>query len=810
MGVLPSSGQVKNDSVLPKVDSLKAVIVRPSELRPHLRGDTLEYNTSNIHIRLNANVEELLSRLPGLHISPDGTITYNGEVIRQLLVDGEDLFSSDPTLVTRNFDASKIAKVQILDRKNDRVLFTGIDDGSRTKTLNLVLKEDRKKGYFGKAETGIDPDGMYSLTGLLASFRGREQIAALGSASNTGSVGFSNNIRGASPGIAALGSNDPLGATAGNGIPRLFTSVLHYANSWNNTDNHLLANYQYGDLFTRPVTISSITQTLPDSIYTQFDRAQSVNNLDQHSGYGSYQFSIDSLSSLRFGFNFTHSTAKNEYSDTGFSAFNGLAVNRSIRSIRSADDLQNVGGSAEWRIRSQKKAGRIFSVLTSYTANNSNANGYLYSLNYFFLPDGELQGKDTVDQRKQITHTSKSYEVGLNLAQPVGKTMVVGLSYWLSNASDNSLQSSYGKDNGKYQDLIDSLSSHYKEHNFDHAGTFSLNKNSDRLSYTFSMSMLWHTLQQNDLIVDTLLSYNYFSFIPNFLLNYTLDPYTRFKFNYFTSSQQPTIGQLQPVLNNNDPLHSTQGNPALKPGFNQNWSFQCSRIKSWMLNLSLTFGITSNGISTKTITDSLGRQITQPVNADGTRNFGNSFSVNKKLYGINVHAGVNFNFSQSINYINTEISRNDSYTKGGTLTLTKFVDNMFSLQFSSQVSYISNQSSVNIAAPVHYWTQNHFAGLSLFFLKGFEINTYVNYAWQQKNSAFAGNTSVLLWNANINWNLPGNRLILKIQANNLLNQNTGISRINKNNINTETSTNILGRYWMLSLIYRFDHKYKRK
>src|SRR5258708_2414757 len=104
----------------PKIDSLEEVIVQAKELRPRFRGDTLVYNTSHIQLRPNANVEELLGLLPGLHIGPNGDITYNGEPIRKLLVDGEDMFSSDPTLVTRNFDASKIASVQLLDRKSDR------------------------------------------------------------------------------------------------------------------------------------------------------------------------------------------------------------------------------------------------------------------------------------------------------------------------------------------------------------------------------------------------------------------------------------------------------------------------------------------------------------------------------------------------------------------------------------------------------------------------------------------------------------------------------------------------------------------
>ncbi|HEV9037185.1 MAG TPA: hypothetical protein VGQ51_11210, partial [Puia sp.] len=129
----------QNDTMLLKIDSLRAAVVTAT-MRPRMKGDTLVYNTEHILLRKNALVEELLRRLPGLQINPDGTITYNGDKIEHLLVDGEDIFGSDPTTVTRNFDASKIARVEILDRKSDQAIFTGIDDGTRTRTLNLVLK----------------------------------------------------------------------------------------------------------------------------------------------------------------------------------------------------------------------------------------------------------------------------------------------------------------------------------------------------------------------------------------------------------------------------------------------------------------------------------------------------------------------------------------------------------------------------------------------------------------------------------------------------------------------------------------------
>src|SRR5581483_4140194 len=173
-------------------------------------------------------------------------------------------------LVTRSFDASKIAKVQILDRKSDQALFTGIDDGTRTKTLNLVLKESAKDGYFGKAELGGNAQGYYNGNGALAAFRNKEQFTALGLASNAGITGFSSNASSGAPRVAFVSDNsDPMGASAGTGIPRFAAAALHYANTWNGSQDHLMTNYQYSHYFTQPQTTTLSLQTQANSLYEQ-------------------------------------------------------------------------------------------------------------------------------------------------------------------------------------------------------------------------------------------------------------------------------------------------------------------------------------------------------------------------------------------------------------------------------------------------------------------------------------------------------------------------------------------------------------
>jgi hypothetical protein len=807
------SQQTKTDTVRPKVDSLEAVVVRPKVVPPRMKGDTLEYNTDGIRLKPNAAVEELLGRLPGLQIDPSGNITFNGEKIQKLLVDGEDLFSADPTIVTKNFNADMIAKVQVLDRKSDQAAFTGIDDGNRTKTLNLILKESSKKGYFGKVEAGRDPQGTYNANGLLGSFKGREQFTALGLASNTGALGFNGNTGDPQSRLNVLSwTGDALGASAGAGIPRVAAAGLHYANNWDGKVDHVFGNYQFGHLYTQPATINRTVQTLADSIYTQDQSSCSLNSQDQHIYYGTYDYVPDSLSALKLSFNGLNLQGQNQFNSTGSSAFNDTLVNSSMRAIRSEVDNQNLGGSLFWRNRAQRKIGRSLSVIVGLNKTDNTTNGFLYAVNRYFQPGGALLRADTIDQRKEVRTNGVNLNGGLNFTEPLWKNTVLGIGYGVSRNDNDFLQYTWNKGNGKYEDFIDSLSTYYRGLTLTQNAFVNIQEKSAHFTYTIGSNIVVYDYKQKDLLTDSKLRYRYINFAPMAVIYYIANPFTSFHFNYMVSTQQPSITQLQPVKNNNDPLHIVLGNPDLHPSLTQNFVVGFRRLRPFVLNLNLNFGLTGNSISTRTFTDSLGRQISQSVNVGGAQNAGMDFSINKKLVALGLDAGFHgvATYRRNVNYIGADLSKNDNYISGGGFTLAKNVPDLYSVSINTNFSYFYNRSSVNISAPVHYWTQSHNGQLSIFPFRGFEINTNAAYTWQQKTGNFGSNTSVLLWNGFVSRNLLQNQLTIRVSMNNILDRNAGISRSNVGNTNSETTTNIMGRYWLLSGIWHFTHKRREK
>src|SRR5690606_6770226 len=123
-----------------------------------MKGDTTEYDAASFKVEQNAKVEDLLKVLPGITVDASGNITAQGKAVKKVLVDGEEFFGDDPTLVTRNIRSDMVDKVQVYEKMSDEAERTGVDDGQREQTINVKLKEDSKNGVFGKILGGGGTD----------------------------------------------------------------------------------------------------------------------------------------------------------------------------------------------------------------------------------------------------------------------------------------------------------------------------------------------------------------------------------------------------------------------------------------------------------------------------------------------------------------------------------------------------------------------------------------------------------------------------------------------------------------------------
>ncbi|MBP7011067.1 MAG: carboxypeptidase-like regulatory domain-containing protein, partial [Bacteroidales bacterium] len=149
---------LKNVYLEEEVTNLDEVEVRGMAAQMIIKGDTTEYNAAAFKMQENAVVEDLFKRLPGFMIESDGSIMVNGERIGRIRVDGRRFFDGDMEMITKNFTADMVDKIQVFDELSEMAQLTGIEDENTQRIINITLKPDRRKGVFGNVSGGLGAD----------------------------------------------------------------------------------------------------------------------------------------------------------------------------------------------------------------------------------------------------------------------------------------------------------------------------------------------------------------------------------------------------------------------------------------------------------------------------------------------------------------------------------------------------------------------------------------------------------------------------------------------------------------------------
>ena len=162
-----------------------------------IKQDTIIFNASSFIMGENSMLEDLLKRMPGMEVSKDGTVKYNGETIQKITVGGKTFFFDDPKMALKNLPAKVVDKVKVIDKVSDSEQFTGVAT-DREKVMDLEFKQEFQKGWFGNATAGagttvagdrkdemVDNRGFLYTGNVMASgYNEKDQITLVGGAYN--------------------------------------------------------------------------------------------------------------------------------------------------------------------------------------------------------------------------------------------------------------------------------------------------------------------------------------------------------------------------------------------------------------------------------------------------------------------------------------------------------------------------------------------------------------------------------------------------------------------------------------------------
>jgi hypothetical protein len=821
-----------NLSLTSKSKLLMEVIVKSGN-PIKIKGDTTVYTADSFQVSANANVEELLKKLPGIQVDKNGQIKAMGEVVEKVLVDGEEFFGDDPGMAVKNLRADAVKEVQVFDKKSDQAEFTGIDDGKTQKTINLKLKEDKKVGYFGKIDvaggTQKKIDDRYNDNILFSSFKGKRKFSAFLLNGNTGQDGLSwqdEQKYGGQDDNMSMSIDDDGGmmmmwrggssdeepyVDPQNGFMTNVNAGIQYSNKWNDKQTLNFSPKFNSQLYTNHKV--SFTQTqLGDSVLNE--NADDVTNVNRHNFKlrGTYDVKLDSMNSLKItaNANFYHTESNEERSSINTGG-NGTLKNTSERFLKTNTDKSALSGNILFKHKF-KKARRTLSLTADWNTINTNGTNFLKSFNQAYL-NGSPAGSQDLDQQKETDKTTSTLSSKLSYTEPLGKKFSMELAYQLmyNYGNNDQLTYSYSPGSGKYDIEVDSLTNRFKQSIIQNIPSAKLNYSFKKFKVNIGSGFGLTNFQLKDLSDNTDYNRNFTNFYPSANLNYSYKANHNIRLSYNGNTTQPTINQLQPLSNNNDYFNQYIGNPDLKPSFTNSFNLSHNSynfIKDIWSYQSVNVRLTSNSITNNRIINiDSGKTVTQPINTNGnvSVNMWTGFGFKVKKIDTRFNINPNITYTKYADVINSQSSFSKTLSTGVSVWISKSKEKKYDLSLSNDFQYNRNKTSQNTTI-ISYNTNTVAVDATLYIKKVWSINTEYQYYSRQKTFEGDNNLNTQLWNARLQRTFKNNEFTAYIKIRDILNQNIGIERNFYSNTYKEEQNDRLKRYFLVGFTWDFKNK----
>ena len=805
------------------------------------KNDTVEYNASQFKVTKDATVENLITKMPGIS-NENGVLKAQGEEVKKVTVDGQDFFGQDASAAVKNLPAEVVDKVQVYDRLSDQAQFTGINDGNSTKTLNIVTKSGKNNGQFGKLYGGSGTDERYATGGNFNIFRGKQRLSVIGMSNNINQqnfssqdiIGLTGNTGGGMGGMGGGrgpgggswgggnwgGGNQNFSVNQQGGINQTHGLGLNYS-TYGGKKYKLSASYFFNQVDNNTASFLDRTYFLSASRNQYYNQADTGNSRSiNHKISMRWEYNLDTNNSIIFTPNINLQKSNNNSLFLGQTNSQETALINLSKSLNSSDGSgYNISQNTLLRHKF-KKAGQTISLNLSTTNTKNLSNALLNANNQYFLPDTSA---DVFKQNTDRNSTTFNFSPNLSYTQQLSKLSAIEVNYNPSfNRNYSDKQTAKSDTNNQYT-LTDSLLSN----------TFNNNSSTQKAGATYRFNKpkfgfnLGANVQSVNLKGEQVFPKQYGidqvfnNVLPNAQLTFTPNKNLFLRIHYRSSTDLPSITQLQNVLNNSNPLLLSTGNAALEQSFTNMVHLRFSKSNpaksrnAFMYgNITLTnqyIGNSSQIALKDTVINQVsvkkGAQLSMPVNLNGYESYRLYYSYGLPINFIKSTLNMNLgqNYSKTPSLINGQVNSSNNYGANAGITIASNISEWIDYSVNYTANYNSVKNSLQSQLDNRYWIQNLNAKINWIVKKKIVLNVDVtNSAFKGLGSAF--NQSIWLFNGGVGYKfLKDNRGELKCSVFDALKQNTSIARTVSDTYIEDKNTKILTRFYMLTFTYSIRH-----
>lgn len=794
---------------------LDAVVATAKAAEIVVKGDTVEYNADSYKVTESAVLEDLFKKMPGVEIDADGKITVNGREVNKIMIDGEEFFSSDPKVASKNLPAKMVEKIQVHDKRSDMANMTGFDDGDEETVINLTVKPGMKQGVFGNAFVGYGSQDKYEGNAMVNVMRDKNQYTALGGFNNTNNAGFSD-LASSMFGGGGGGGRRFFGGP-NNGITKSGNAGFNFSQQFNDklklggnlrfgvTDNNTLSKTHTQNLLSSGNRLEDENSTTnnwsqnfnmdfrmewtPDTLTTIIFSPQASVNKNRRAEYGDFVTTAEILTD-------TINSGDSEYHSNG----NGKDISARL-------DVSRTLNSEGRTISAQLRGG-----ISDQETDGSNLSNTLY----YSSKDDEF-----IDQRFANTNDSRNWRGYLSYVEPIGNNNFLQFAYtYRQNNSESDKDTRTKDDNGDYT-ILDTRYSKRLENSFSNQ-EIELNFKSVRskFDYTIGFTAQPSSSKSKTFIGDNLennFSRKVMNYAPSAQFNYRWTRQHNLRLRYWGNTDQPSVTQLSPVEDVSNPLNITVGNPDLRPSFQHRLNIRYQNFnpeKNSSMGFFGNIGYLTNDIVSATTTDiNTGAKHTTFENVSGNWNANGRMMFNVPLKNIkfSVFSMTFASYNHANGFSNTkeneEITIEKNLSKrmnlGETLGLN-YRSDLFDFSVRGNINYNNVKNTLEGQRNQEYLNYGGNASTTIYLPYDFSIESDINYS---TNSGYADGFTQdeWLWNASLSKQIFKQKNgTIRFKIYDILQQRSNISRSVTSNYIRDTTTNTLTSYFMFHFVYRFN------
>jgi len=816
---------------------IDAVLIRAQGGKMKFKGDTLVYLADSFKTKANANVEDLLKKLPGLQVNRNGEITAHGKKVERVLVDGEEFFGDDPSVATKNLDAKSVKEVTVYDAQSEEAKRTGDNNAEKVKTLDIKLKDDAKKGYFGKFTLANsvnllnqDSRNLYEQRALFSSFKDKRKFSLFGLRGNTENVGMSwsetNQFGEGSNSYFSDGtfyssySSDDMGYQENSGLPKSINLGTLYSNQWNKHKLNLNATYKELDLYN--LSTSKKIQLLENNELWNYQINTDTNKRYQYRASAKWEFQMDSMNQLILNAQGTLGGSRQFSLNQNNSRINLDTLNKQFRDGLDSNLSYNVNLDLKYSHKFMK-AGRNFTVTSAYSNNKTVGNNAIISNNY--LKNSIGYNEFNLDQLRSNNSRSIIYSSTLNFVEPINKNFDILSGVEYSNSQQWNTLNVFNREG--VISKIDSLGNEYMLGQSKFNGSLGLQFHRKKFNLSVGLKPQISTILQSENIKNLQLDKTYNAILPNMKFGWGFSKLGYISLNYNARVVLPTATQLQPIFNNSNPLYVNLGNAALGQSVSHNFQMTYrdgNLLKQNWYYLSGNYSFFATNFINATEIDSLGRTISKTEMGANNSNMSFYGNISKGIKGTPIECSLGLNYYRNNSQILQNGNLGENLSSSINISPSVYLDlgDVFNADIDYELNYNQNSSSFYKNFTNNNWVQS----LSVGFNLG-PINKTTFSAKQEKDENNGWSLSVD-YEANFRqqtkiYSVPNNKLIngslsythkkkreyiFSLKVNDLLNQNINYSRYVVGNQIFENTNTIFKRYFLLEFVYKFKNKPK--